>query len=464
MSFIDSDLRLSALPGGTRRPAVAGTFYPAEAAELRRTVLGLLAGARAGSHAPKGLIAPHAGYVYSGPIAAAAYATLASRRQHIRRVVLLGPAHRVYLSGLALPSVGCFSTPLGAVAIDAPAVCALEALPQITVRDDAHALEHSLEVHLPFLQVLLDDFTLVPLVVGDADPDSIAQVLETLWGGEETLIIVSSDLSHYHDYDTASRLDRATCRAVEELQWESIGPEQACGCMPINGLLALSRRWNLRIDLLDLRNSGDTAGPRDRVVGYGAFALLEPGSALTTGRDREALLAVARDSIRQGLATGEPSRPDPALYPAALRDPAALFVTLTLGGELRGCIGTTEASEPMVVAVATCAFNAAFRDPRFNPLSAGEFGRTALSVSLLSPKQALRFDSESHLLQQLRPGIHGLMIRSGERQAIFLPAVWESIAGSGDFLRELKRKAGMDAAEPPEQAWIYTAQSITELH
>jgi hypothetical protein len=255
-----------------RRPAVAGMFYPEDPRELRETVESLLVDAPAGGPAPKALIAPHAGYVYSGPTAAIAYARLAAARDTIRRVVLLGPSHRVAFQGIAACRADLFETPLGRVPVDTAALDQITDLPQVQVLDTAHLREHSLEVQLPFLQVLLQDFALVPLVVGDASPDQVAQVLDRLWGGPETLIVVSSDLSHYHDYVTAQRLDRETSGLIEGLSRVELHGEQACGCRPINGLLRAARSHGLAASLLDLRNSGDTAGPRDRVVGYGAYA------------------------------------------------------------------------------------------------------------------------------------------------------------------------------------------------
>lgn len=260
-----------------RPAAVAGYFYPAEPGALAATVRALLDEATARQDAaasvPKALIAPHAGYVYSGPIAASAYARLTPARARIHRVVLLGPAHRVYVRGLALPEVDAFDTPLGRVALDAAGIEALRGLPQVSVRAEAHRLEHSLEVQLPFLQSVLDTFTLVPLVVGEATAEQVAEVLERLWGGPETLIVVSSDLSHYHDQRTARDLDAATARAIEQGRLEAIDAEHACGCRPLAGLLLAAHRHGLHVRTLDLRNSGDTAGPRDQVVGYGAFAL-----------------------------------------------------------------------------------------------------------------------------------------------------------------------------------------------
>jgi len=271
----------------TRPPAVAGTFYPADPVELERAVAGYLAdaasralageaagaGSRTDPGPAKALIAPHAGYVYSGPVAGSAYAALTGDADSVERVVLLGPAHRVSLRGLAVPTASAFGTPLGDVPVDLDAVEALRALPQVHEDDAAHAAEHSLEVHLPFLQLLLGAFRLVPLVVGDATADQVAEVLEHVWGGPETRVVVSSDLSHYHDYATARRLDAATARAIEELDPEGLDRESACGRAPIRGLLVAARRQGLRARSLDLRSSGDTAGPRGEVVGYGAFAL-----------------------------------------------------------------------------------------------------------------------------------------------------------------------------------------------
>ncbi len=256
-----------------RAAAVAGLFYPDKRDPLSKTVQDLLSAAQTSLTAPKALIAPHAGYVYSGPIAASAYARLLAARGVIRRVVLLGPSHRVPFHGLAVSSADGFETPLGHVTLDKDAIETLSRLPQVHMLDEAHAREHSLEVHLPFLQTVLEDFTLVPLVVGEATPAEVGELLEQVWGGPETVIIVSSDLSHYHDYETAIRLDSATSRAIESLRPQDIDYEHACGRDPINGLLYLARKMGMRAETVDLRNSGDTAGPRHQVVGYGAYLL-----------------------------------------------------------------------------------------------------------------------------------------------------------------------------------------------
>jgi AmmeMemoRadiSam system protein B len=264
---------------GVRPAAVAGSFYPGDPSGLAAEVAAYLAQARDAAppgRAPKAIIAPHAGYIYSGPIAASIYARLAPLSSVVRRVVLAGPAHRVYVAGAAIPAAHAFASPLGTVGLDVAALDRLRELPFVEVSDRAHALEHSLEVHLPFLQSVLGSFSLVPIVVGDASPDEAAQLFEVLWGGAETLIVVSSDLSHYLTYEAARRRDRDTAQAIVGFEARLVG-EEACGAAPINGLLRAARKHGLGAELVDLRNSGDTAGDRSRVVGYGAFAFTEAG-------------------------------------------------------------------------------------------------------------------------------------------------------------------------------------------
>ena len=257
-----------------RTPAVAGMFYPADPRQLAYDVREFLAAAHSQVSAPKALIVPHAGYIYSGPIAASAYASLKDVAPRIRHVVLLGPTHRVAVRGLALPDAEAFDTPLGRIKLDTDAMRAIAHLPQVVISGAAHALEHSLEVQLPFLQSVLPEFTLLPLAVGDATAAEVAEVLETLWGGKETLIVISSDLSHFLPYETAQSVDSETADEILKLH-QPIAHEQACGGTPISGLMLAARKHHLKPHLLDLRNSGDTAGSHENVVGYGAFAFTE---------------------------------------------------------------------------------------------------------------------------------------------------------------------------------------------
>jgi AmmeMemoRadiSam system protein B len=249
-------------------------FYPADATSLRDELRGYLTRAASrddGAPCPKAMITPHAGTIYSGPVAATAYARLESVRTQISRVVLLGPSHRVFLRGLGAPSVDAFRTPLGDIPLDREAIEALLTLPQVEINDDAHAREHSLEVHLPFLQMMLDAFVLVPLVVGRSTPHEVAEVLKHLWGGPETLVVVSSDLSHFHDYASAKAIDAATTKLIEALQFEQLDGDRACGCQAVSGLLLTARQRGMKVTTVDLRNSGDTAGRRAEVVGYGSY-------------------------------------------------------------------------------------------------------------------------------------------------------------------------------------------------
>jgi len=455
-----------------RNAAVAGMFYPGDQQELATAVRLYLEQAESDSQAPaaavpKAIIAPHAGYVYSGALAARAYARLKPARDIIRRVVILGPCHRVAVRGLALSGADTFATPLGQVRVDKIAAKAILDLPQVEVFDETHAQEHSLEVHLPFLQEVLDDFYIVPLVVGDASGEEIAQVLERLWGGPETVFVISSDLSHYLDYDAARTLDGDTCRAIESLDPDAIGREQACGRIPIRGLLTLAKRRGLRVTTLGLCNSGDTAGTKDRVVGYGSWMFMEPGAdkaaqspakGENAGQDADAfetqtralldahgesLLRLAAASLKHGLANGAPLAVNPGAYPKALRQPGACFVTLKKDGKLRGCIGSPEAFRPLVVDVAERAFDAGFKDSRFGPVEANEVADLDLSISVLSPAAPMTIKDEADLLGQLRPGTDGLIIEDGGKRALFLPSVWESLAEPAQFLAHLKHKAGL---------------------
>jgi AmmeMemoRadiSam system protein B len=254
-------------------PSVAGVFYPLNPAHLAQMLDQFLQEAASGEKPPKALIAPHAGYRYSGAVAASIYARLKNAQQPISRVILIGPAHRVAFDGLAVSRADAFNTPLGNIAVDKESIEKLLQLPFVQYLEQAHAHEHSLEVQLPFLQTLLSDFKIVPVLAGRATAEHVSQAMDLLWGGEETLIVVSSDLSHYHDYATATRLDQDTSKLIETLQFDQLTFESACGRIPLSGLLKLAKEKCMSIKTVDLRNSGDTSGDKTRVVGYGAYAI-----------------------------------------------------------------------------------------------------------------------------------------------------------------------------------------------
>lgn len=437
--------------GHLRKPAVAGAFYPAQPQQLAADVAAFLAAAppsKAG--VPKAVIAPHAGYIYSGPIAASVYARLAPAKGRITRVVLMGPSHRVGFKGIAGCTADAYETPLGIIPIDKPGYAQALAFPDTGILDAAHENEHSLEVHLPFLQSVLGSFSLVPLVVGDAPPELVAKVLEAVWGGPETLIVISTDLSHYLDYDKAKSTDHAACQAIEHLDPAGLKDDQACGRIPVKGLLIEAKKHGLKVETVDLRNSGDTSGPKDRVVGYGAWAFTAPeGETCALPEDAERIranapmiLELARSSIENALSNGlGVSVPRP--LSDLLTQPGAVFVTLKIEGQLRGCIGSPVAWRPLGQDLVDNAQKAAFQDPRFPPLTAEEWPEVELSVSVLTPPVPMNIRDETDLLAQLRPGIDGLIIEDHGHRALFLPSVWEALPKPKEFLGQLKRKAGM---------------------
>ncbi|MBI1178985.1 MAG: AmmeMemoRadiSam system protein B [Alphaproteobacteria bacterium] len=446
-----------------KQPGVAGLFYPAEAESCAGQVEACLKAALPNRTAAKVIVAPHAGYIYSGAVAATAYAPLRARRDEIKRVILLGPNHRVGFRGVALSTAERWATPLGGIPVDLDAVARLRGLPDVIVADAAFAEEHSLEVHLPFLQSVLGEFSLVPMLVGDAAPETVAQVLAECWGGPETLIVVSSDLSHFHDYDTASKLDGAAAQAIELLRPDLLRDEQACGNRPLRGLMLEARRRDLRATALDVRNSGDTQGNRDRVVGYGSFAFEYAEGAQLPEHLRRSLLDAAIASIRYGIQHGKEPGVTLRNVERPLISMRATFVTLTLDGQLRGCIGSVVPNRPLVLDVVSNAYKAAFADRRFQPLTAAELDRLDVEVSILSHQRAIPFDSEKALLAALRPDRDGLVIADGDRRALFLPKVWHTLPHAQHFLLQLKRKAGMadDHWSDAFQATRFTTETFS---
>ena len=429
-------------PDSSIRPAaVAGMFYPGDPRELADEVGGYLDRTEDRDQAPgfpKALIVPHAGYVYSGPVAASAYDLLRPARGVVKRVVLFGPCHRVPVRGLALPQARAFATPIGQIPLDAEGVRAVRDLPQVVESAATHAEEHALEVQLPFLQTVLGDFSLVPLVVGETAPERVAEVLDRLWGGDETLVVISSDLSHYHSYDSAREIDRGTVKAIVDFDSE-ISHERACGATPISGLLLAAKRRGLAARLLDCRNSGDTAGDKRRVVGYASFAV--GGANGSYGEEHgRALLRIGRASIASALGAGPAEPPAVAAW---LRESRATFVTLMQGKELRGCVGALEAQRPLAADVAANARAAAFEDSRFRPVALDELARTEVEVSLLSTAKTLAFDDHADLLRKLRPGVDGVILEHEGRRGTFLPQVWEDLSDPEQFMARLKQKAGI---------------------
>ncbi len=430
-----------------RPPAVAGLFYPATPGELDRQVSALLAdepphdaAERRPDEAPKALVAPHAGYRYSGAVAASAYRLL-SDADAVSTVVLLGPAHRVAVAGCAIPTVDAFRSPLGDVPVAAGLRDRVAGRDWSVASDAAHADEHSLEVHLPFLQEVLGEFEVLPVVVGGAATDDVADLLELVWGGPETLVVVSTDLSHYHDHATAQTIDHETCASILDFGVADMVPERACGARPLAGLLEVAARRSMEIVELDRRTSADTAGEPDRVVGYGSFALYETGTPQLGEAAAAQLLDLAREVVRSEVLGGpEPDVSSARLAPALdARRPA--FVTLRHRGRLRGCVGDLRAQAPLASAVASAARRAC-HDPRLPAVEPEELTELDVSVSVVGPLERVVVDSRESLIERVRPGLDGLLLADRSRRATFLPAVWVSEPDPEAFVSRLLDKGG----------------------
>jgi len=449
-----------------QRAGVAGQFYPADPAVLAAGVDASLARAAPPALSPKAVIAPHAGHIYSGDIAGAAYRLLAERKGQIRRVLLLGPTHRMPVRGIAVSPADAWETPLGVLPVNAQARDGVGAMAGATVAAEPFEGEHSLEVQLPFIQRALGEVQVLPILVGQPAPGQVSELLDRLWGGPETAIIVSSDLSHFHDYATATAKDAETSAGIERLNGQVCEGHRACGFFAIDGLMDQARRRDLRVTALDVRNSGDTAGAgdRSRVVGYGSFAFEYAHTARLSDANRRTLVDLAREIVREASRIGgsQPPLTIKGVLPTTLMAQRATFVTLNINGQLRGCRGSILPTRSLVVDVAENAFQSAFGDPRFPPLSPAELDQLEFHVSILSTPRRIPAASEAELVAALAPDVEGLIIRDAGRQAIFLPSVWAQIPDPLSFVRQLKQKAGLppDHWSPDFQAYRFVTESF----
>ncbi len=451
-------------PLRVRAPAVAGLFYPAEKPVLSKTIDALLDGAPA-HRIPrlKGLVCPHAGYPYSGPTAAIAYKTLAGR--DVQTVIILGPSHYAMFKGASVPNTDAYQTPLGTVPISAKARqlagtgpfileprCFVERPPwwahsskpaPSAGEDTPDTWEHSVEVQVPFLQKTLTNFTILPAVFGNVNPEEAARVLAGVLDAK-TIVVASSDLSHYYPYDEAEKLDNRCIKAICDLNIHEMETQEACGKLPILTLMHLALEKGWKTQLLDHRNSGDTAGDKSKVVGYAAIAFYEPAPQNFGAKERKWLLDLARRTL--ACAATNPASPGPEanardLSPK-LSETKGCFVTLTEKGVLRGCIGHILPQEALCQAVADNARNAATRDPRFQPVRPDELNQIKIEISVLTEPRPLNFHSPEDLLDKLEPGEDGVVLQIGPRVATFLPQVWEQLPDKVEFLDHLAQKAG----------------------
>jgi MEMO1 family protein len=435
-----------------RQPVFAGSWYEGDAATLKSYLQGAME--KAPDHwaaNPKVLVMPHAGHRFSGDLAARAAAQLAPGT--VKRVVIFGPSHRHGFRGVALPGSEGYATPLGELPLDQELASRARAFHEVISEPLAHAQEHSLEVILPFIQHRLGNVSVLPLVVGAMAPDRLQALMARLWGGPETLIVISTDLTHFLKGEEASSIDLQTAHKVEKAEGRTLDGHQACGHQALSAMLAEGDRRGMRFTRLGLTHSGNITGDHDRVVGYGAWAGHEIDDARMSEPLRQELLRAARQGLSLRLKNGREPEINIGSFAAPLQTIGASFVTLTLNGQLRGCIGSLVPHQPLISDVVKNAVKAGFSDPRFPPVTAPELEQCEIEIAVLSRLVALSFTSESDLLSQLTPGEDGLILSDGNYRGTFLPKVWESLPTPELFLANLKRKAGL-----PENHWSDTVK------
>ncbi len=430
-------------PENARKPAVAGTFYPADATALATYVTQTLAACPRFPSPPLAVISPHAGYRYSGALTARALASTGAGQP--TSVVVLSPSHHHNFEGIALTSAGDFHFPQGAMAVDIEAGTALIDAGLAHVEDAAHDREHGIEVQLPFLKQLHPKASLVPLVIGRASDKEVAAAVDFLANFRDNppLFVLSSDLSHFLTHPDAQAKDASTAKLIETGQAGALTPQHACGSRAISGFFQSAFGQGRRLMRLGMASSYDATGDDARTVGYGAWSIHDGRAEILPQKHCQELLRVARQALEIYLHKGTDPRIDLASFAPELKTHAAAFVTLTQGGRLRGCIGSLMAHAPLVQDVAANAIKAGFNDPRFRPLGSDELPRTDIKIAVLSPARVMSFTNEADLLKQLVPGRDGLILRDGGHRGIFLPMVWDQLTTPEAFFNGLKVKAGL---------------------
>lgn len=454
-----------------RNPAVAGLFYPAGSTELDKELSGYLnAGYRRHADKPRIIIVPHAGYQYSAQAAAQAYLPLKDYADKVKTVILLGPSHHVFVDGAALPAAEYFRTPLGQIPVNREISKILLKNKIFSVNSKAHRQEHSLEVQLPFLQKILGRFTIVPIVYGEVDPVQLAAALKNYMERPDVLLVVSADLSHYQGYETAVRMDRQTAAKIADGQAD-VDNHHSCGAAGINTAVLLGKKLHLKPEVLALINSGDTGKDKTRVVGYGAWSFSKNNGEIPlilreydglkgfAGEYGSQIIAAARRALQHAV-KNEVYRPQRKDYDEHLFDRGAVFVTLHKDGELRGCVGSLYPRQAVVADIAANARAAALEDGRFEPLAPEELDDIRVSVSLLTGYERINYSDEADLLEQMQPGVDGIVIRDGDRQGLFLPSVWEQLPDKKSFLNNLKLKAGMSPSFWSNDIKVYRFRTV----
>ncbi len=443
-----------------RRAAVADRFYTGNPAKLRVEIEQYLTAGKKLKEHPQIIISPHAGFVFSGPVAGIGFATI---DKNVKKVILIGPSHQKYFSGISIPEVDAYETPFGNIPLDKKDIKKLRANSLVNAHADAHDQEHCLEVQLPFLQVILSDFTIIPIIVGNVKKTAdIADLIHPLID-KKTLVVISSDFSHYHSHNDAKNIDKRSLETI--LEGNPAGFLDACGETPIRIAMQLALRMNLKPKLLDARNSFETApqhGAGDRVVGYASLVYLPdkngssaekvPEEGTTSDNntqpqnelfddDKSFMLTLARNALNQAVKGENP--PEPKDIPAVMQQNCGCFVTLTRQGNLRGCIGYIEGIKPLYQAIIDNAKNAALSDPRFPNVTPDELKNIKVEVSVLTPPEPFTYNDPDELLSKITPGVDGIILKKGMRQSTFLPQVWDQLPDKVNFLEHLAMKAGM---------------------
>ena len=456
-----------------REAAVAGIFYPADVYQLHSDINGYLDHiSDNNSSKPKILIVPHAGYKYSAQVAASAYKRIMPFKNSLKKIFLLGPSHFVYVRGVALANEKNFKTPFGLVKTDINIANQLAQNKRFSFNSKAHKKEHSLEVILPFLQKTLNDFQIIPMVYGEANPQDIANVLQPQLEREDSILIVSADLSHYLSYTEANKEDKKTAEDIDK--GLPLDQHQSCGATGINTAMILARQFGLVPHLLDMVNSGDTVGDKDSVVGYGSWSFekkdeqktlegieLEQDNLANFARhNREAIVSIVSKSLEKAVLENSEYSPQRDDYDNVMFNKGASFVTLEKNKKLRGCIGSVFSTLSIADDLAKNTNLAALHDTRFDPVTKEELKDITFKVSLLTGFEEIKFSSYEDLLKQIKPKIDGLLIKDGHRQGIFLPTVWEDIPNKKDFLAELKIKAGLSPSYWSDNIEVFRFRTV----
>ena len=469
-----------------KHSAVAGSFYPADPEQLSKLCLDLLASNPCPGDKPNAIIVPHAGFIYSGRIAALAYNRLQPYLNDIKRIFIFGPAHREGFDYLAALDASLWRTPLGDVHLDRDYTKRLVDKGWLQYFDKAHQQEHSLEVQLPLLQSIgLQDIPIIPIVVGRAPAEKSAALMQLLLEDEHNLLVISSDLSHFQPSLQAEQTDRNTIAKITALD-SDISPRQACGCYPLNALLQVAEKMQRRVEALGYCHSGDSNGNKDSVVGYSAFALtaryspprkslcsksvdefIPKQSKQYTATQKIEMLTIARQAIQQAFSNNNRAPKSQLQQADYLQPERSCFVSLKAPGkknpnqmQLRGCIGNLKPRGSLFQSIRRNANLAAFEDHRFSPLQADELDSVVIEISILSPAKAINVKGQAELLTLLKPGVDGLILSCKTQQATFLPSVWQQLPDPQQFVAQLKIKAGLKADFWSKDMRCFIYQSI----